>query len=629
LLFAQIVGFILVMAVFEAYRPAAPSLALGESILSSAALLLWLWVGCRLAASWLLRRLAAAKPPGDPARAGRRLLFNLQLAGMVNLLAMLTALDLKAHMQSLPLLAGSEALSGLLASGLYFLHLAVVWSAAHPVERVAMGQELALWAYVRGQLRFAAPVAFPWLGVALVRDLLGATWPAAAAWLDSGLGDLVFLAVAMVALALVFPPLVRHWWGCQPLPEGPRRQLVQAVLKQAGVRVGEILYWPIMGGRMLTAGILGLVPGLSYLLITPALAEALTAEELAGVVAHEAGHVHHRHLLSYLLFFLGFFVLAFGLAEPLTLLSNGLLYALSGSAWGLQLLNGQGQGWLSALMALPLILVLLFYVRYVMGFFMRHFERQADFFAMDLMGGPAPIAQALERVGWLSGNSRQVPSWHHFSIAQRTQALWAMEGRPQAARIEGRVLRRGLAIYLAGMLLLAGLGWGMQTLDLGRELRQALLIRVLEDRLSQPGQSAQPGQDGKEAQAHLALGTLRFEQGDETGAIRELRLSLALAPQDPEVRNTLAWVLATARDPSLRAPGEALGLALAAVASAPRPHIWDTLAEAYMQSGQPGLALAAARAALAAGPQTRLDYYQDQLRRFEQAARQAGEAGQP
>lgn len=610
MLFAQIVAFILVMAVFEAYRPGEPSLDLGESLTAAAAMLLWLWAGCRLAATWWLRRLRGPRPYRDSARAARHLLFNLHLAALASLLGMLTALDLKSHMLTVPLLAGSEALGGLLAAGLYFLHLAVVWSATHPVERAALGQALDQGAYVRGQLRFAAPVAFPWLGVALVRDLLGVAWPEAAQWLDSGLGDLVFLGAAMAAMALVFPPLVRYWWGCQPLPPGPRRQLVDGVLRRAGVSVGEVLYWPVLGGRMLTAGILGLMPRLSYLLITPALAETLTDEELAGVVAHEAGHVRHRHLLSCLLFFLGFFVLAYALAEPLALLSNALLYTLASSQLGLDFLNDQGQGWLSALLALPLMLVLVLYVRFVMGFFMRHFERQADFFALDLLGSPQAIAGALERVGWLSGNSRQVPSWRHFSIAQRSEALWAMADRlGEVARAQGRVLRRGLAVYLAGMLLLAGLGWGMQSLDLGQGLR------VLEERLSQ---------DGHSAPLHLALGTLRLEQGNEAGALRHLRRALVLAPHDPEALSSLAWVLAKAKDPSLRAPDEALRLAQAAVAASPRAHIWDTLAEAYMQNGQPGRAVAATRSALAAGPQTRVEYYHQQFMRFQEAARQAG-----
>ncbi|MBI4799233.1 MAG: M48 family metalloprotease [Desulfarculus sp.] len=552
----------------------------------------------------------------------RRCCCKLHLLGLICLLGMFTVLDLKAHWLSLPLVAGSEALGGLFAAGLYFLHLAVVWSAAHAVERVALGQDLDLGAYVAGQLRLAAPVAFPWLGVSLVRDLLALFWPRAAAWLNSGLVDLLCSALAMAGLTLAFPPLVRHWWGCRPLPPGPRRQLASAVLAQAGVRVGEILYWPVLGGRMLTAGILGLVPRLNYLLITPALAEALTAEELAGVVAHEAGHVRHRHLLYYLFFFLGFFVLAYALAEPLALLTNALLYGLTGTSWGLELLGNQGggQGWLSALLSLPLVLLLVLYVRFVMGFFMRHFERQADFFAMDLLGGPRPIAEALERVARLSGDSRQVPSWHHFSIAQRSQALWANAGQPQAAQREGRLLSRALALYLVGLTLVAGLGWGAQALDLGQGLRQALVLRLLEDRLQH---------GSRDAQAYLALGGLRYEQGDEAGALHDLRLAQALAPRDAEVLNSLAWVLATARREELRSPAEALELAQAAVALAPRPHIWDTLAEAYLQNGQPQRALAAGRAALAAGPRERLDYYQAQLERFAQAARQAGPGREP
>jgi hypothetical protein len=88
-------------------------------------------------------------------------------------------------------------------------------------------------------------------------------------------------------------------------------------------------------------------------------------------------------------------------------------------------------------------------------------------------------------------------------------------------------------------------------------------------------------------------------------------------------------VLATARDPSLRAPGEALKLALAAVASAPRPHIWDTLAEAYLLNHEPVKALAAAKAALAAGPRERPEYYEAQVERFKRQAALAQEDPRP
>lgn len=87
--------------------------------------------------------------------------------------------------------------------------------------------------------------------------------------------------------------------------------------------------------------------------------------------------------------------------------------------------------------------------------------------------------------------------------------------------------------------------------------------------------------------------------------------------------NGLAWFLATAQDPALRRPSQAVALAQKAVALAPLPHIWDTLAEAYFAAGQPQRAVAAARAALAARPDERHEYYQAQLRRFLSAAQGA------
>ncbi|MFZ5586485.1 MAG: M48 family metalloprotease [Thermodesulfobacteriota bacterium] len=613
MLFAQIVAFVLVMAVFEAYRPSAPLLDPLSSLLALAALLAWIGAGGRLWGALLLRRLAGPRPPADPASAARRRIGHMQALAVAGALYALTGLDLKAHLLAWPLMAGSEALSGLAAALVFLACLAAAWWGTHPLERRLLGQTLPGGAYVLGQVRFVLPVVFPWLAMSLVRDLTAWLWPQAGAWLDSAGGDLVFLVFFLLLMALFFPPLVRWWWGCRPLPPGPQRELIQAVLDRAGVRVAAILTWPVLGGRLLTAGVLGLFAPLRYLLITPALLEALTPSELMGVAAHEAGHVRHRHLAAYLLLFAGFFALAYALAEPLTMLLNLGVYALVQTQAGLELVAGLevDNGWLGVALALPLVLLLVLYLRYVMGFFMRHFERQADFFALTLLGDPRPAAEALERIGLLTGDSRRVPSWHHFSIAERSQALFAAAARPGAARRQALVIRRGLAAYLAGLLLLGGLGWGLGAVDAGRGLRQAIVLRVLEGRLDQ-----RP----PDARSLLALGVMQFEAGRQAQARDSLTAALGLAPEDPEVANALAWLLATARDEELRDPAWAVELALMAVGRAPEAHIWDTLAEAYFVAGQPGKAAAAARAAIAAGPRERPEYYRQQLERFERAA---------
>ncbi|MBU2470204.1 MAG: M48 family metalloprotease, partial [Proteobacteria bacterium] len=613
-LFAQIIAFILVMAVFEAYQPGPPQLDPGESYLASAALAAMLWVAARLAVRMHQSRLSGPRPPADPAKSGRRLVTQLHLAAIACLFLIITLAELKANLLTWPGMAGWESLRGVTALGLYLLLLAVVWSAAYRLERSASLEGLERRDYIGGQLRLVAPVIFPWLAVSLVQDVIGHAWPAAGAWLNTGPGNLAYLVVFVGALALFFPVLVKRWWGCAPLEPGRERQVAAMVLEHTRVEVGGILTWPLMGGRLLTAGILGLLPRLRYLLITPALARALDNQELAAVVAHEAGHVVHRHLWFYLMFFAGFFLAAYALAGPLALMMGALVWWLAGSSWGLELLGADGAGGaFSILAALPLVALLIVYLRLVMGFFMRHFERQADFFALGVMGEAAPLAASLEKIALMSGNTRDVPSWHHFSIAQRVRALDQAQAHPERIAAQARLIRRSLAVFFVALALVIAGGLGLEGLGLDLQLKQATLSRLLASELARRPH---------DARLQMQMGILLFEQGRERQARERLKGALALAPRDPEVQNALAWLYATAQDPALRRPREAVALAQEAVALVPLPHIWDTLAEAYFAAGDPRRAEAAARAALAAGPRERQDYFRAQLERFARAARQ-------
>ena len=75
-------------------------------------------------------------------------------------------------------------------------------------------------------------------------------------------------------------------------------------------------------------------------------------------------------------------------------------------------------------------LVLLIYFRYVMGFFMRHFERQADLYSALAIGTPEYTVSSLEKIAFAGGKSRDLPSWHHFSISERVACLRRTIGDP-------------------------------------------------------------------------------------------------------------------------------------------------------------------------------------------------------
>jgi tetratricopeptide (TPR) repeat protein len=100
--------------------------------------------------------------------------------------------------------------------------------------------------------------------------------------------------------------------------------------------------------------------------------------------------------------------------------------------------------------------------------------------------------------------------------------------------------------------------------------------------------------------AHVQLGAAYAEQGRLAETIRHYRDAVRIRPTYREAVNNLAWLLATARDPGLREPAEAVALAERAVAltAAPDPATLDTLAAAYAAAGRFEDAVAAEQRAL-------------------------------
>ena len=89
------------------------------------------------------------------------------------------------------------------------------------------------------------------------------------------------------------------------------------------------------------------------------------------------------------------------------------------------------------------------------------------------------------------------------------------------------------------------------------------------------------------AKVHTALGLAAEHVGDLPGAVASYRAALRANPERVEAANNLAMILATAPDPALRAPDEAIALAQrAARAKAFDPAVLDTLAAAYAAAGR-------------------------------------------
>ena len=167
------------------------------------------------------------------------------------------------------------------------------------------------------------------------------------------------------------------------------------------------------------------------------LAEVLNPEEMDGVVAHEAGHVRYGHLWFYLMFFLGY----------MCILAVFFRFVWTGLDW-LSIANPELYQTLSSSKIIPAVLtccvlvLLIVYFRLLFGALSRAFERQADAYALESIGRPEPLISALERISLSSGDIRDLPSWHHGSIADRVAFLAASAADPShLAAHHGRVKR--------------------------------------------------------------------------------------------------------------------------------------------------------------------------------------------
>jgi len=511
-------------------------------------------------------------------------------------------LDLKYYLNPLSLNGQLPVLADLAGLACFFLLLTLIWTASRLRYQELFQRTYTAFAFVRSNIRANLPIVLPWLVLSLVFDLLRVLpIPALAKILRPPWGDLTLFVLFLFFLVLAFPPLVRFLWGCTPLPPGPLRERLVGFSQAQGF-YSDILFWPLFEGQVLTAGIMGIVPKLRYLMITPALLESLTQEELNSVLAHEIGHVKRLHLILYIVLFFGFSLLAGALAEPLPhlILTSDLFYRL------LPLLPVAPANLLGVLATAPLLLLMLIYFRFIFGYFIRNFERQADAYVFKVLGTSRPLIASFEKISQLSGGNREEKNWHHFGIGERIDFLEQCELDRVHIKKHDRKVRLSLALYFigVGVLTLALHQVDVSKISEGYETKYAEAV-LLQKARQEPGNSLWL----------IFLGDFLQSRKLEQKAVDAYEKALKISPMNAEVNNNLAWLLLTAQDKDIRNPERALILAQTASLLKERGYIVDTLATAYWANGLTTEALAAEAKALRLDPENH-GYYQAQIEKF-------------
>ena len=387
-MFGNFIYFIVVLLIYTTWQPLAEtefnaffSLCAGSGLLAGFAGITW----------FSFYRMAGKTSDMGLARIDQRFtatVTRLSILAIAVFAVDIYGLNLSAIAAQVPIFSRLPTLEALIFLSLFTLYLVMVWFWAYPVYQQIYKSDLSRWEYVRSNLSFSIPVLLPWLCLSGLldiinilpfekpRQLLATTW-----------GEISYFLFFLLAIAILGPVLIQKFWRCYPLEAGSHRLRVETLCRRAGVKYKDILYWPLFGGTMITAAVMGLVQKFRYILVTRGLLQFLTPEEIDSVIAHEIGHIKHHHLFLYLVFFAGYLMLSYAGVD---LLLPALVYFTP--LYRLIDVSGMNPAnFMSLFYSLVLIFTFIIYFRFIFGYFMRNFERQADIYVYSLFGQcPAP-----------------------------------------------------------------------------------------------------------------------------------------------------------------------------------------------------------------------------------------------
>jgi len=604
-MFNNIIYFLVVLLIFEVSYPE-KSIEVPLIYDMAVALLFWAVLAAysRTGFTRLLRLFQAGRQGGLAARY-HTLVLRLSILAVFLFALDVYLLHLKYWLGMIPAADKFSALQGIPAVAIFLFYLSTIWYFAFPVYALAFQAKITRRSFITSNIKLNIPILFPWLILTFIYDLITVyRWSGPAGLLESPEGQILFFAVFMFALIIVMPPFIQYWWECKPFEPSERVNELKKFLNEMRFKYAGLLRWPLFEGRMMTAAILGIAPRFRYILVTDSLMETLDIDELKAVLAHEAGHAKYRHILFYVVFLLGYMFISFGLFDVFS-------YALASLPWFVKAFGENRPYAANAFymaLSIPILLSMFLYFRFLLGFFMRNFERQADLYSAVIMGTPSHTINSLEKIALFSGKTRDLPSWHHFSIRERVECLFETLKRPDLIKRHNRFITVSFAIYMVCMI---GLGYLLNFGTLKQDIYYRMAGRALQEQIA-----GEP--DNIVLLQGLALLYHETEKYSEAKDVYERILERD--PTQTTALNNLAWILVTNTDKKLRDPQRGLFLAQKAVELERTPTFLDTLAEAYWANDFTEKAIETIEEAISLEKEDS-SYYQKQLEKFKSSSK--------
>ena len=227
---------------------------------------------------------------------------------------------------------------------------------------------------------------------------------------------LIGLVLPVIASAFILAPLLMQFlWKTEPLASGSvLKHRLEQLTKQSGTKYRDIVVWQTGSLSIANAAVAGTLPWNRRIFLTDALLKYFTDEEIETVVAHELGHIHYKHIQTYMLF--SFFYL----------LSYPFFYVLVEEP--LLTYIGESQPLLSTVSTLCSLTFLIIYFVFVFRYLSRRCEHQADLYAVTLTAKPESFKGALMKLAVLNSVPKSIRRFFelfntHPSIDRRIEFI--------------------------------------------------------------------------------------------------------------------------------------------------------------------------------------------------------------
>ena len=253
------------------------------------------------------------------------------------------------------------------------------------------------------------------------------------------LADHTYLPIALMALLIFLaytcaPLLLGFIWRTVPLADVNLRNKLHRLAAQDKIKYRDIVIWQTES--VANAAVAGIAPWSRKIFLTEALLKHFPTDEIEAIVAHEFGHIRYKHILTYLMFLIAYF------------LSYAIYYIYIGQT--LESIVSTS----SLLPAIGLVFFVFSYFVIIFRALSRRFEHQADLYAVTLTGKSEALQLALVRLAYLNYMPRSIQRLFelfqtHPSVDRRIKFIERFKGGdPSASRYQSYLLEVKLLLVL-------------------------------------------------------------------------------------------------------------------------------------------------------------------------------------